>query len=132
MDTPAIETRNLDFSFGNDKRTISSLNIKVGQGTIYGFLGPNGSGKTTSIRLMLGLLTPSKGNVMLFGKELQKESPWIFSRLGTLVETPSLMYHARGDGCRSWRTISAQCGFEQLHRSSRIRIDRFNVAGLRN
>ena len=93
MDTPAIETRNLDFSFGNDKRTISSLNIKVGQGTIYGFLGPNGSGKTTSIRLMLGLLTPSKGNVMLFGKELQKESPWIFSRLGTLVETPSLYNH---------------------------------------
>jgi ABC-2 type transport system ATP-binding protein len=93
MDTPAIETRNLDFSFKNDTLTISSLNIRVGKGTIYGFLGPNGSGKTTSIRLILGLLKPSNGSVLLFGKHLQKESPVIFSRLGTLVETPSLYNH---------------------------------------
>lgn len=93
MDTPAIETRNLDFSFSNDAHTISSLNIKVGNGAIYGFLGPNGSGKTTSIRLILGLLAPSNGKVMLFGKDLQKETPKIFSRLGTLVETPSLYNH---------------------------------------
>jgi lantibiotic transport system ATP-binding protein len=93
MDTPAIETMNLDFSFRKDSLTISSLNIKVGKGTIYGFLGPNGSGKTTSIRLLLGLLAPSNGTVMLFGSDLKKETPGIFSRLGTLVETPSLFNH---------------------------------------
>jgi len=93
MDTIAIETRNVDFSFPRTGLTISSLNVKVKKGAIYGFLGPNGSGKTTSIRLMLGLLSPLKGTILLFGRELSKVAPGIFSRIGTLVETPSLYDH---------------------------------------
>ena len=57
---PVIDVHGLDKSFG-DKHVVVDLSLKVERGEIFGFLGPNGSGKTTSIRLMCGLLTPDAG-----------------------------------------------------------------------
>jgi ABC-2 type transport system ATP-binding protein len=54
---PAIDVHGLDKRFG-DKHVVDDLSLRVERGEIFGFLGPNGSGKTTSIRMMCGLLTP--------------------------------------------------------------------------
>ena len=54
---PAIDVRGLNKSFGS-KHVVTDLSLQVQRGEIFGFLGPNGSGKTTSIRMLCGLLTP--------------------------------------------------------------------------
>ena len=91
-----IETRNLDFGFQTKHRVIKNLNLKVEKGTIYGFLGPNGAGKTTTIRLLLGLLNTPKNSVQLFGKNLSEDRLKIFSKIGSLIEQPSLYEHISG------------------------------------
>ena len=85
-----IKTTGIDFSYSKGRNDISNLNLEVPQGSIYGFLGPNGSGKTTTIRILLGLLKPKKGTVYLFDKEFVSNRVSSLDKLGALVETPSL------------------------------------------
>ncbi len=66
------------------------------EASIYGFLGPNGAGKTTAMRLVLGLLRPASGEIRLFGESLPGALPWILSRVGSLIEQPSLHDHLTG------------------------------------
>jgi ABC-2 type transport system ATP-binding protein len=91
-----IETQDLDFAYSKSEFILQDLNLKVEQGSIYGFLGPNGSGKTTTIRLLLGLLPHSKNNIKLFGHNLQDNRINILSRTGSLIEQPSLYEHLSG------------------------------------
>jgi len=91
-----IETNNLDFAFDKGDAVLKSINLKVEQGSIYGFLGPNGSGKTTTIRLLLGLLPNGKNNIKLFGQNLQDNRVGILSKIGSLIEQPSLYEHLSG------------------------------------
>lgn len=91
-----IETQNLDFAFSKDNFILNELNLKVEEGSIYGFLGPNGSGKTTTIRLLLGLLPNPNNNIKLFGKNLQDNRINILSKTGSLIEQPSLYEHLSG------------------------------------
>lgn len=63
------------------------------KGSIYGFLGPNGSGKTTTLSLLLGLLNNQKGNIEIFGQHLHSNRIAILKKIGSLVETPSLYGH---------------------------------------
>lgn len=91
-----IETQNLDFAFRKNDLVLKELNLQVEQGSIYGFLGPNGSGKTTTIRLLLGLLPNSENNIRLFGQNLQNSRIKILSKIGSLIEQPSLYEHLSG------------------------------------
>lgn len=61
MSALVIDVKNLSKKFG-DKLVVDHINLQVPKGKIYGFLGPNGSGKTTTIRMLCGLLTPSSGS----------------------------------------------------------------------
>lgn len=81
----AIEIRNLSKSFGH-KQALNGLNMTVPQGAIYGFIGENGSGKSTTEKLICGLLVPSGGEIKLFGKSCTDEE--IRSRIGVLIEAP--------------------------------------------
>ncbi len=91
-----IKTRNLEFGFDAKHKILKNLNLKVERGSIYGFLGPNGAGKTTTIRLLLGLLNDSEKSVQLFGKKLSENRLEIFSKIGSLIEQPSLYEHLSG------------------------------------
>lgn len=88
-----IETTQLQFGYKNAPATIHDLSLSVPQGSVYGFLGHNGAGKSTTIRLLLGLLHPTAGHVHLFGKTLKEHRAEIYHRSGALIESPSIYEH---------------------------------------
>ena len=90
-----IETRDLSYSFGN-QLVLDRVSLRVPKGCIYGFLGPNGSGKTTTIKILLNLLHSVENNVMLFDKELKSSRLGILSRIGSLIEQPAIYPHLSG------------------------------------
>lgn len=85
----AIDVHGLTKNFG-DKRVVDDFSIKVPKGAIYGFLGPNGSGKTTTIRMLCGLLQPDSGGGTALGFDIVKESRAIKMRVGYMTQRFSL------------------------------------------
>lgn len=85
----AIRTENLTRSFGTLK-AVDRLTLEVPRGIIFGFLGPNGSGKTTTIRLFLGLLDADEGRAEILGFDTRKQANEIRTRCGTLLEYSGL------------------------------------------
>ncbi|HEY2629816.1 MAG TPA: ABC transporter ATP-binding protein, partial [Usitatibacter sp.] len=81
----AIDVRGLNKHFG-DKHVVNDLSLKVKRGEIFGFLGPNGSGKTTSIRLMCGLLTPDSGSGTCLGYDIRTQSLEIKRHVGYMTQ----------------------------------------------
>jgi ABC-2 type transport system ATP-binding protein len=81
----AIDVRGLNKHFGN-KHVVNDLSLKVKRGEIFGFLGPNGSGKTTSIRLMCGLLTPDSGSGTCLGYDILTQSLEIKRHVGYMTQ----------------------------------------------
>jgi len=91
-----IQTNNLDFQFSKHKKIIDNLSINVPKGSIYGFLGPNGAGKSTTMRLLTGIISDDSNSIQIFGKVLSEQIPFIFSKIGALVESPALYLHLSG------------------------------------
>ncbi|MGB2739064.1 MAG: ABC transporter ATP-binding protein [Cognaticolwellia sp.] len=85
----AIDARNLTRKFGA-MTAVSSLNLQVEKQRIYGFLGPNGSGKTTAIRLFTGLLKPSAGTVNVLGLNLPEDAERLRRQIGYMTQKFSL------------------------------------------
>jgi ABC-2 type transport system ATP-binding protein len=81
----AIRTENLTRDFAS-VRAVDNLTFEVPKGIVFGFLGPNGSGKTTTIRLLLGLLEPTQGRAQVLGYDTQTQSSEIRQRTGALLE----------------------------------------------
>jgi len=84
----AIETRGLTKSFGR-QRAVAEVDLAVPAGSVYGFLGPNGSGKTTTIRMLLGLTSATEGEVRVLGESMPDRSRDVLPRVGALVEGPA-------------------------------------------
>lgn len=85
MKMNAIEIRNLSKNFGS-KQAVCGLNMTVPAGAIYGFIGENGSGKSTTEKMICGLLVPSGGQIKLFGRDYTDED--VRAKIGVLIETP--------------------------------------------
>lgn len=84
-----IEVKDLNKDFGEIK-AVSSLSFSVPAGQVYGFLGQNGAGKSTTIRMLLTLIKPSSGSIRVFGMELQKHRKEILRKVGAIIERPDL------------------------------------------
>jgi ABC-2 type transport system ATP-binding protein len=69
---------------------LNRLQLSVPEGGVFGFLGPNGSGKTTTIRCLLGLVQPSGGRCRILGVDSQRDLHTVIGRIGSIVETPAL------------------------------------------
>ena len=82
-----IVTQNLTKMYG-DKAAVSSMDMHVKQGDIYGFIGRNGSGKSTTLKMLCGLAFPTQGSIRVFGQSLSQES--VRKRIGVLIESPGL------------------------------------------
>jgi ABC-2 type transport system ATP-binding protein len=87
-DGSAIRTTELTKRFG-DVAVVDRLDLEVPTGSVFGFLGPNGSGKTTTIRMLLGLIAPSEGEVQLLGRTMPRHAADALPRVGALVEGPA-------------------------------------------
>ena len=99
----AIHLENIHFGYKKNEEVLSDINLNVPEGSIYGFLGANGAGKTTSIRLILGLLKPLKGQISIFGKDIRATYPKHLKQVGSLIENPSLYGHLSAmDNLRIW------------------------------
>jgi ABC-2 type transport system ATP-binding protein len=86
MMTNAISAQGLAKNFGEVK-AVKKVDLEVRRGEIYGFLGRNGAGKTTSIRMLLGLIRPSAGEIAIFGESLRKRRLAALKQVGFLVES---------------------------------------------
>ena len=84
-----IVLENLNRHFGGI-HAVKNLSFEVPQGIVFGFLGPNGSGKTTTIRLLLGLLEPDSGHAQVLGLDCERDAAAIRARTGALLEHPGL------------------------------------------
>src|SRR5438876_11684365 len=87
----AIEVEGLTKKFGG-RAVVRNLSMRVKRGSIYGFLGPNGSGKTTTIRMLCGLLTPDEGRGTCLGYDILTETDEIKRQVGYMTQRFSL-YH---------------------------------------
>ncbi len=92
----AIETRGLTKTFGRQV-AVDSVDLAVPRGSVFGFLGPNGSGKTTTIRILLGLAAPTRGSVSLLGRPLPAGLSATLPRVGALVEGPAFYPYLSGE-----------------------------------
>lgn len=84
-----IQVDNISKSFGALK-AVDSLSFQVAEGDIFGFLGQNGSGKSTTIRMLLSLIHPSSGSINLFGLPLEHNRSVIMEKVGAIIERPDL------------------------------------------
>ena len=91
----AIESAGLTKSFGGHN-AVDGIDLKVPRGSIFGFLGPNGSGKTTTIRMILGLANISAGSVSLLGRSVPNELGQALPHVGALVEGPAFYPYLSG------------------------------------
>jgi len=113
----AVHARALVKRFG-DLRAVDGIDLDVRTGDIYGFLGANGSGKTTTVRMLLGLVLPTSGEIELLGGRMPRAGRRVLPRVGALIEGPAHYGHlsgrenlalldAAGPG-GSWRTRRAR------------------------
>jgi ABC-2 type transport system ATP-binding protein len=91
----AIETRGLTKQFGH-YAAVRNIDLSVPHGSVFGFLGPNGSGKTTTIRMLLGLASPTSGEARVLGASMPRENARVLPRVGALVEGPGFYPYLSG------------------------------------
>lgn len=87
-----IRTQKLNFSYGS-RKVIDNLSLIVPENSIYGFLGENGAGKSTTIKILLGLHPCNSGSIVVFDKDYDHNRNEILSQIGNLIETPTLYPH---------------------------------------
>ncbi|MEI2384002.1 ABC transporter ATP-binding protein [Breoghania sp. JC706] len=122
----AIEVEGLTKSFG-DKTVVKDLSMRVERGQIYGFLGPNGSGKTTTIRMLCGLLTPDAGRGTCLGYDILTESDKIKPRVGYMTQKFSLYQDLSIR--ENLEFVARLYGLPDARRHAREAIGRLGLAG---
>jgi ABC-2 type transport system ATP-binding protein len=95
VSAPVISTRGLVKRFGR-LRAVDGIDLDVRAGDVYGFLGANGSGKTTTVRMLLGLVLPTEGEIDLLGARMPRAGRRVLPRVGALVEGPAHYGHLSG------------------------------------
>jgi ABC-2 type transport system ATP-binding protein len=117
---PAVITTGLTKRFRGGQLAVDDLGMVVPRGSVYGFLGPNGSGKTTTIRMLLGLVYPTRGSHALLGVRMPAGTVRVLPRVGSLVEGPAFYPQLSGwdnlarvdaaDRTADPRTVKARIG----------------------
>ncbi|MGY0492435.1 ABC transporter ATP-binding protein [Streptomyces sp. WG-D5] len=87
---PVIETRELSKRYRGGQLAVDGLSLSVPRGAVFGFLGPNGSGKTTTIRMLMGLIEPTSGSARVLGHPMPRAARTVLPQVGALIEGPAL------------------------------------------
>lgn len=119
-----IQVSNLTKSF-KDLKAVNDLSFTVNSGEVYGFLGQNGAGKSTTIRMLLTLIRPDYGNIEIFGLNLQHHRKEILSKVGAIIERPDLYKYLNAyENLKIFATLSG------VRLSSKQIMDRLAMVGL--
>lgn len=110
-----IEVSHLVKHYGKFK-AVEEVSFDVYRGDVYGFLGPNGAGKSTTIRTMLSLISPTGGQIKMFGKDLSTDRNYILQRIGCIVEKPDF-----------YKYLSAEKNLEIFARLSGVSVTKSKV-----
>lgn len=103
--TYAIEVESLSKSIGNIE-ILKDITMRVKQGEIYGFLGANGAGKTSLMKAIYRIMIPTSGTVVLLGKKIKNNNNAVFSRIGSIIETP--IFYEEFD---AHKNLELHCGY---------------------
>lgn len=124
----AIVTRGLRKEFSGVP-AVDGIDLEVPEGSVFGFLGPNGSGKTTTTRMLLGLMRPTGGEVEILGRPMPNQALAILPRVGALVEGPA--FYPFLSGARNLVRLDAAEGGDRVTRPPRIAaaLDRVGLGG---
>jgi ABC-type multidrug transport system ATPase subunit len=110
-----VRTRGLTKRYG-EVRAVDAVDLEVAEGDVYGFLGANGSGKTTTLRMLLGLVLPTSGDAEVFGQPMPAARRTVLPRIGALVEGPGAYPHLSG---RANLALLEATGSDRMPRSER-------------
>jgi ABC-2 type transport system ATP-binding protein len=121
-----IQTNGLTKQFG-DFTAVDSVSFEVSAGEVIGYLGPNGSGKTTTIRMLLGLLLPSDGSAQVLGYDIEADPEAIRARCGYMSQKFALY-----DGLTAWENLSFYAGVYGVRDRAHIErtLDRLGLRGI--
>lgn len=96
MEQTIIEIDNLNVGYDRHDMVLTDLNLSIKASSIFGFLGRNGAGKSTLLKTIMGLVKPKTGSIKLFNLSIEQHQREIFSRIGTLIDSPSIYNHLTG------------------------------------
>ena len=119
-----IRVKHLNKSF-NDLTVVNNLSFTVPQGVVYGFLGQNGAGKSTTIRMLLTLVEPSSGTIEIFGQDLVRHRKQILRRTGAIIERPDLYKYLT-----ALENMRLFCRLSGVKKNDRVLIDQLDKVGL--
>jgi ABC-2 type transport system ATP-binding protein len=122
----AVDVEGLTKSF-DGRKVVRNLSMQVKRGTIYGFLGPNGSGKTTTIRMLTGLLTPDEGRGTCLGYDIRTESDEIKRHVGYMTQRFSLYQDLSSR--ENLEFVARLYGLAKPTVAARAMIERIGLAG---
>ncbi|SHF03689.1 bacitracin transport system ATP-binding protein [Seinonella peptonophila] len=114
MENWVLKTSNLTRQFGT-KKVVDSIDIHVPKGQIYGLLGRNGAGKSTTLRMIMGMVRPTSGKVYLFGQECKRMAKELYLRVGSLIETPGFYHNLTGN-----ENLNILARLRGVHRSDAV------------
>ncbi|MBI6872084.1 ABC transporter ATP-binding protein [Clostridium aciditolerans] len=109
-----LETKELTRKFGN-QAAVNAINLHVPKGRIYGLLGRNGAGKTTTLRMIMGLVKPTSGEIEIFGKNAQQSAKQVYTRIGSIIETPGFYQNLTGS-----ENLEILARLRGIHRSDAV------------
>ncbi|HKG22588.1 MAG TPA: ABC transporter ATP-binding protein [Blastocatellia bacterium] len=124
MDDTVLETLDLTKKYGR-RVAVDGLSMKVERGDIFGFLGQNGAGKSTTIRMALGLVRPTSGRVKLLGNDMAKHPLRALARTGAIVESPA--FYENYSGWQNLSLLASMSGGADKRRINQV----LEIVGLR-
>jgi len=126
-----VSVKDLFVKFGN-LNILNGLSFDIENGKIFGFLGPNGAGKSTTINVLNTLISPSSGNVKIFGKDVSKNASYIRSKIGVVLQQPSFEENITVE--RALDIHGILWGISVKERKARIKnlLERFDIESIKN
>lgn len=121
---PVIKVDNLTKQFSTIL-AVNNLSFTVNEGDIYGFLGQNGAGKSTTIRMLLTLIQPTSGDINFFGKKLNTHRTEILSKIGAVIERPDLYKYLS-----AYDNLSIFAKMSGVHTSRQLLMNQLEMVGL--
>lgn len=121
---PIVQVDNLTKKYG-DFTAVNNLSFAVNEGDVYGFLGQNGAGKSTTIRMLLTLIKPTEGSIKIFDKELNHHRSEILKQTGAIIERPDLYKYLS-----AYNNLSIFAKMSGIKVTKKLLMDQLQMVGL--